>query len=54
MTVSTSPLFLGVAVIFYFLSFWFCKPNYEEESQTAQQPKEMNESSGEIHTETVL
>ncbi|XP_078383103.1 solute carrier organic anion transporter family member 4A1-like [Oculina patagonica] len=44
----------AVAVLFYFLSFWFCKSSYEEGSQIGDQQNERNESIGEPHTETVL
>ena len=28
--VSVSCFLSGVAIVFYFLSFWFCKPSYDE------------------------
>jgi len=37
----SSSTFSGMALVFYFLTFWFCKSSYEEESKTEEdKPKE--------------
>lgn len=45
-----------MALIFYFLTFWFCKSSYEEGTQTEEdKPKETDELNRELLcTETVL
>lgn len=45
-----------MALIFYFLTFWFCKSSYEEGTQTEEdKPKETDELNRELLcAETVL
>ena len=44
-----SSTFSGIALVFYFLAFWFCKSSYEEERKTEEdKPKETDAQNEEL------